>query len=352
MLPGNYRAAEFLVTPRRLAQGIGAAALAVCLAATAQTPDPERMNAAIAAATQAAGSDMQAPLALCDAAIKPLAPTEDQLHAGLQKAMAGSYLSPVQVFDNLYFLGTTWVSAWALKTSGGIILFDALDNDAEAQDSIEDGLRQLGLDPATIRYIVVTHAHGDHYGGVDYLVSKYHPRVVMSEIDWDELAKPKLQFDDERWGRPPPRDLAVHDGAHIKLGTTTVELYVTAGHTPGTISAVFPVADHGHVRTAVLWGGTSFNFGHIASRLSSYIASADRFEALVHQRHIEVLLSNHPPFDQSLAKMKVLVNQGAGQPNPYVIGEDATARFMKVAGLCARATLLSFDSQALDATKK
>jgi hypothetical protein len=53
-----------------------------------------------------------------------------------------------------------------------------------------------------------THAHGDHYGGANYLVEKYHPRVVMSVADWRELEKPVLQFDN---GAPRKIALAAAD---------------------------------------------------------------------------------------------------------------------------------------------
>jgi metallo-beta-lactamase class B len=346
--------AALLATPRRPTPHLigssllcGLAGAVLCLGVAAQTPDPEQVKSLIAQATAVAGTDMKAPLVLCKAATELAQPTDDQMHALLVTAMSNSYAEPVKVFDNLYFLGTTWVSAWALTTRKGIILFDSLDNEQEAKDSIEGGLRKLGLDPARIRYIVVTHAHGDHYGGVNYLVGRYHPKVVMSNIDWAELAKPKLQFDDEMWGRPPRRDVGVRDGDHITLGGTRVNLFVTAGHTPGTVTSVFTVKDHGHLQRAVLWGGTSFNFGHITSRLESYIASAERFETLAHKDHLTVLLSNHPGYDESFAKMKILTAADTGQANPYVIGEDATARFMTVAKLCAKATLASYDSEAL-----
>jgi len=67
-----------------------------------------------------------------------------------------------QGFDNLYFVGADWVSAWAIKTSDGIILIDALNIQAEAAALIEGGMRKLGLDPAQIKYVIVTHGHGDH----------------------------------------------------------------------------------------------------------------------------------------------------------------------------------------------
>ena len=73
------------------------------------------------------------------------------------------YAEGGQVFDNLYMLTTKVNSAWAVKTSAGIILIDTLYGYA-AQDEIVDGLKKVGLDPADIKYIVVSHAHGDHDG--------------------------------------------------------------------------------------------------------------------------------------------------------------------------------------------
>jgi metallo-beta-lactamase class B len=47
------------------------------------------------------------------------------------------------------------------------------------------GLRGLGADPKTIRYVVVTHGHDDHFGGARYLADRYGARVRMSPADWD-----------------------------------------------------------------------------------------------------------------------------------------------------------------------
>ena len=38
------------------------------------------------------------------------------------------YAEPVKVFDNLYFVGMTEYSAWAVTTSQGIILIDAISD--------------------------------------------------------------------------------------------------------------------------------------------------------------------------------------------------------------------------------
>ena len=96
---------------------------------------------------------------------------------------------PTKAFDQLYFFGMQSVGSWALVTSAGIIQIDTLDNSDEAQRIIEAGYKKMGLDPAQIKYILVSHGHGDHYGGAKYLVEKYHPHVLMGKADWDMLAE-------------------------------------------------------------------------------------------------------------------------------------------------------------------
>src|SRR6201989_3119691 len=162
----------------------------------------------------------------------------------------------MKVADNLYFLGSYWTSAWAIKTSAGIIIIDALDNAAEAKEYIEGGLRKLGLDPADIKYVVVSHAHGDHYGGAVYLKQKFNPRLVMSAIDWKAREEPQRDplFGSKRnplFGDPPQRDMSVNDGDTITLGATTLKLYVIPGHTLGTLATVFTLHDQGQAHRVV-----------------------------------------------------------------------------------------------------
>ena len=55
----------------------------------------------------------------------------------------------MKVFDNLYYLGQSEYSAWAVTTSAGIIVIDALF-DYSVEDEIVNGLTKLGLDPKNI----------------------------------------------------------------------------------------------------------------------------------------------------------------------------------------------------------
>src|SRR4029077_13994821 len=82
------------------------------------------------------------------------------------------YTEPAKVFDNLYYVGTQLQSMWAITTSEGIILHDPAYN-YMVKDAVEGGFKKLGLDPAQIKYIIVAHAHTDHYLGAKYLQDTY-----------------------------------------------------------------------------------------------------------------------------------------------------------------------------------
>ena len=194
----------------------------------------------------------------------------------------------------------------------------------------------VSADDVSANAVLLTHGHGDHYGGAPYLAQKYRARVVMSDADWT-MTETKLEFATPIWGAPPKRDISVKDGDRVTLGDTTVTLYLTPGHTMGTLSPVFDVSENGRRHRAMLWGGTGFNFGKDVPRLNNYIASTRRMDALAKAQGIDVMLSNHSNVDSSQAKLATLRQQPAGAANPFVMGTPTVERALNVMGECAQA---------------
>jgi metallo-beta-lactamase class B len=323
---------------------IALAAFALSLStAHAQKADPAAVAAHTAIATAAAKADLLGPLSLCKTATPTPGPSFFDNYNAMVKDPP---LEPMQVTDELYFLGSKWSTAWAIKTSDGIVIVDTMDNAKEAEDYIEGGLRKLGLNPTDIKYVVVSHAHGDHYGGAAYLKEKFNPRVVMSEIDWtalDEVQRDPLFGTklNPLFSKPPKRDMAVNDGDTITLGGTTLKLYVIPGHTLGTLATVFTVHDKGQAHRAVAWGGTAYNFGPLPDRLQLYSDTTVKYRDIMKTENADIFLSNHVSFDDSIRKMAALRERKAGESNPYVVGQDAVRRFLTILGECALATKAS-----------
>lgn len=283
----------------------------------------------LAAAKAAAGEDhLYTYYALC---IKPASgPNTGVMRA--PPARSTWYVEPAKVFDNLYFVGEKEYSAWAVATSAGIILVDTIW-DYSVEDAIVGGLKKLGLDPAQIKYAVVSHGHRDHVGGAKYLQDHFGTRILMTAADWELVeASPRIPAEVK-----PKRDMIVTDGQKLTLGDTTLTLYVTPGHTLGTISTLIPVTDNGQPHLVAEWGGTAFNFEQSRERFEKYIASAKRFGDIIANSSVDVLIGNHTNQDGSKIKLPALARRKPGDLHPYVIGNYAVRRYIKVAEECARA---------------
>ncbi len=330
-----------------LAIGLGTVGI---VAQTSGTPGtPGTIDSHVAAAKAAAGQDHPALFdTLCSpTALRPpargQAPPPAAAGAARGPAPTGPrpappraewYAEPVKVFDNLYFVGQSEYSVWAVTTSEGIIVIDAIfDYSVEAE--VADGLRKLGLDPTKIRYAIISHGHGDHHGGAKFLQEKFGTRIIRGAPDWDLVERGAARTP------APKRDIVATDGQKLTLGDTTLTLYLTPGHTAGTISTLVPVKDGGRTHLAAAWGGTAFNFPRTPENFRVYINSADRFRDIVTKAGADVIIANHTRFDGTPKKVAALAGRKPGQAHPYVIGKEAAAKYVTVAGECARAALLS-----------
>jgi metallo-beta-lactamase class B len=340
--------------------GVFAAAL-VGSTLSAQTPASE-VDAHVNAARTAAGLDYRATFVnLCFAGANPglanpavaraggAAPAGGRGAADGRAAGGGRgpgatpdratwYASPYKVFDNLYWLGTRQHSSWALRTSDGLIIIDT--NFAWATEpEIINGLTTLGLDPKQIRYVVISHAHGDHDQGAAELQKRFGAKVVMGAADWDST----LQRPATAAGGVPTRDVVVPaTGMKLTLGDTSIDIIPTPGHTPGTLSYVFPVKDQGRTVMVAYSGGTLTGaFGTNAARWDEYIESQKRIAKAAADAGATVILSNHSEYDGAYTKARLIAaKREPGEEHPFVVGAAGVQRYFTVMTECATASKL------------
>ena len=326
---------------------IAAALLAGTTAALAQSSGPVTPESLIVAAKRAAGQDHAGTfLRLCVAPDNLAAGRGGGAGRGATNAApavpdrATWYAQPYKVFDNLYFIGTKIHSSWALTTSQGIIVIDTL-YDYAIEPEIVDGLTKLHLNPRDIKYVLISHAHGDHDQGAALLQSRYGAKVVMGAADWNTT----LQRPATAAGGVPKRDIALEsDGRKITLGDTTVDVIATPGHTPGTLSYLFPVKDAGRTLTVAYSGGTAFNFPRQAQAFAIYRDSQKKMADAARAAGATILMSNHTEFDRAYDRVRLAqLPRASGEKHPYESDVQTVQRYFEMTGNCAEAQRLSMN---------
>jgi metallo-beta-lactamase class B len=325
-----------------------AAGFAMTSASAATDPATDPVNVHLAAAQRAAGLDYPGLLArVCivppgggDAAagrrraggvngLIPAAPAAAAPRPENVPPRLTWYQEPRQIFDNFYWVGNNSRNSWVLKTSAGLIVIDTLFH-YSVEPEIVDGIRKLGMNPRDIKYVLISHGHGDHDEGAKIL-QDLGARIVMSKPDWDlMLGGTPLP------GGNPKRDMVATDGQKLTLGDTTLTIYVTPGHTDGTISFIFPVKDHGMTRIIAYPGGTAYNFPRSVARFQAYIDTQKRFAQIAKTAGASVIVSNHSEFDMAYMKARMISTMMNGEDNPFVI-KDGVARYQNVLIECAEA---------------
>jgi metallo-beta-lactamase class B len=314
--------------------------------ARAQAPAPATPDSLVLAAKLAAGQDHAGTfLRICIAPDNvPRGNTGQAGRGGANATPAARtvpdratwYAQPYKVFDNLYFIGTKIHSSWALTTTQGIIVIDTLF-DYAIEPEIVEGLTTLRLNPRDIKYVLISHAHGDHDQGAALLQNRFGAKVVMGAADWNAT----LQRPATAAGGVPKRDVVVDADTKITLGDTTVDVIATPGHTPGTLSYIFPVKDGGRTLTVAYSGGTAFNFPRQAQAFAIYRDSQKKMADAARAAGATILMSNHTEFDRAYDRARLAqLPRAQGEKHPYETDAQTVQRYFEMTGNCAEAQRL------------
>ena len=230
-------------------------------------------------------------------------------------------IEPFKVFDNLYYVGPGYVSVWLLTTPDGNILFDSAQE--PYVDTVIANIRKVGVDPKSIRYLILSHGHLDHVGGAARIQEASGARVVAAEGDWTMMEQ--LGSRPGRGGGPPPRvpkqDMVAREGETLKLGGQTLTFHLTPGHSPGVLTTEgITVYDGGKPYKAIVWGGAGYRGGLAAAEES--VRSANKVSQI---QGVQVNLQIHSwagetgyPGGGVLERAQMLKSRKPGDPHPFV----------------------------------
>lgn len=231
------------------------------------------------------------------------------------------WVDPFRIAGNLYYVGNKDVSSHLIDTGEGLILLDTTF--PQTTYLLLESIRRLGFDPKDIDLIVHCHGHYDHFGGTRAVVELTGAKTALGKEDVFILTtRPELSWAPEygvEFHETFIVDRLLSDGDKITLGNTTIDCVHIPGHTPGSMSYFFEIADQGEILTVGIHGGPGLNTLTeeylLAYCLSidgrqHYLASLKKLKS----HSVDIFIGAHPGQNDTLGKCERMT----GGNNPFV----------------------------------
>lgn len=228
-----------------------------------------------------------------------------KLHPEMKEKPELGRLPPFKILGGLYFVGTYQGSCHIIDTGDGLIMIDP--GYGNTTEMVKESIRTVGLRAEDIKYIVLTHWHGDHAQATDAFRDISGAKVLIGRDDAEKV---------EKYCTP---DILIDDGDVLTLGNTAITFLHTPGHTKGTISPFFDIVDEGKTYRVGMFGGAGVNTLHegrfdFEGAREAYVASIERLRG----ERVDVFIGNHTWNNNTHVKGAKLL---AGGENEFIDSE-------------------------------
>lgn len=206
---------------------------------------------------------------------------------------------PVRVFGDTWYVGTCGLSAVLVASPDGHVLIDGGTETGAA--AIEASIRAAGFRVEDVRYLLTSHAHPDHVGGLSRLQQDSGATVLARLPAAGALERGLPDPADPQAGslRPFPAIRSVgrlDDGDVVQLGALQLTAHATPGHAPGGTTWTWTSCEAGVCRSIVYADSVTavsadgYRFSDHADAVEALRASLGTIAALP----CDILLTPHP----------------------------------------------------------
>jgi metallo-beta-lactamase class B len=225
--------------------------------------------------------------------------------------------APFTIIGNVHYVGTATVSSFLITGNKGHVLIDGVVPQSAPQ--IIGNIKKLGYDIADVKYLLNSHAHIDHAGGLAGLQRASGAIMVASAAD-----KPFLEAGAVDHGPtkgvafPPVRvDRVIGDAGTVKIGNVTLTAHITPGHSPGCTSYSMDATGADKVRRRVFFHCSATVAGQslVPEAYPGMVGSFRKTFAKLRSVKADIFLANHDNFFDLHAKR---AKQIAGDANAFV----------------------------------
>ena len=234
-----------------------------------------------------------------------------------ERAAWNQAVKPFRIIGNIYYVGMSGVTSFLITTPQGDILLDG--GFPESAPLIEKNIAALGFRIQDVKYLLNSHAHFDHSGGLAELRRLSGAQMVASRAD-GEMLESGGQGDFPSWKDslfPAVKvDRVIADGETVQLGEVTMTAVLTPGHTKGCTTWTLPVQESGKTYQVVFYCSTSVPGYRLVDnpKYPQIVPDYEHSFARLRRLPCDVFLAPHADFfhlDEKRARM------GKG-PNPFI----------------------------------
>ena len=246
---------------------------------------------------------------------------------------------PAHVFGNTYMVGTCGITSLLITTPKGHFLTDGAT--AEAAPLIADNIRKLGFEPKDVRYLLSTHEHIDHVGGLAELKRITGAKFVTRAEAKGAMESGTVHPTDPQLGLLPPfeplkADLVIEDQEKLRIGDQSLTMIATPGHTPGGTSWTWKSCE-GKTCRQIVYVDSLNAVSADTYRFSdhwTYVAILQSSMTKIAVLECDIVISPHPAqsaFFERLAGEAPLVNRDGCNAYAKAASERLVARLAKEA---------------------
>ena len=224
---------------------------------------------------------------------------------------------PFKIIGNIYYVGTSSLGCYIIKTNAGLILLDTALQ--ESSPIVRANIESLGFKLKDVKIMISSHAHFDHVAGHADMKAATGAKVYAMKADAEimESGGQKGFHPIKPFYKPFKVDKTLKDGEVVRLGGVAMTAHLTPGHTEGNTAWTMVVEENGKKYNVVFTCSLSINPGVRMINNPTWAGVKDAYAksfAVMKSLPCDVFLGPHAPFFNMEEKVKRL----GSQPNPFI----------------------------------